>query len=567
MSNVGGWATVGDISKLLRLLLHIGGVERHPGPPQDGKNFKLTSWNRDAYQWVFDYAAVIREDADFEGACRVLVKLFAPGSPGSKMVLKVVTKLGNDRLLLTAVELRNQYRAHLPAGHRDAEVNDVVMLHILQSVLFHKLPADSTTDRDRLRQVVRKKGERMDVFLERFLTEVEECPGVDLVEKKRILYARLPRVLQDAVSGCDVGCTMDVMFAAIRTKMHWEGILEWEAPQKSEAAGQVWKSPYDGQPMDLDRFNADNDIQLCGLRDKLIGSTGNILYSAINSENGVMVAWKQLMKNATYKKEAERYLRGPGVGVKSEGRRQVRRAMAHALDSVSDEDPGDGDFEQAQWASMDAIDGDTGIPVEWAVGREGVDAGGDAEPSHWGMTTVEPVLCRTVKGKGHPSSLSLPVSLGETTVSGLVDTGATHNFIQLTLLKKLGMQQLIRPCNRKVVYGNGAHDAVEGLIDLPVCINGQATVIPAYIIQGKGPQIVLGYSFLANHDLLVDCKHRRLLSRDANGGFLQCAMHSVSPVTAGTETHGSEDLPRLHSIQQQLALMQSQLVSLLAQKN
>lgn len=105
---------------------------------------------------------------------------------------------------------------------------------------------------------------------------------------------------------CETLCTKEAMIHAIKTKMHWEGILRWEAPRK-----KMHKVPWK-QPMDLVRFIiGEHSLKLNDEVPKYLVPR-RILneYVHIFGEKGAMVAWKHLVRNPTYKKKAARSLLG-----------------------------------------------------------------------------------------------------------------------------------------------------------------------------------------------------------------------------------------------------------------
>ena len=53
-------------------------------------------------------------------------------------------------------------------------------------------------------------------------------------------------------------------------------------------------------------------------------------------------------------------------------------------------------------------------------------------------------------------------------MDALVDTGATASFVQMSVLKKLGMDRQVVPWDGSVRFGNGEVERMEGKVDLPV---------------------------------------------------------------------------------------------------
>ena len=72
----------------------------------------------------------------------------------------------------------------------------------------------------------------------------------------------------------------------------------------------------------------------------------------------------------------------------------------------------------------------------------------------------------------------------------------------------------MRPCTHQVKFGNGEVQTLEGEVTLKVMIQGKPYKMPAYVLTGKGPPLIMGFSFLEMNNLLVDCTNRVLLGKD-----------------------------------------------------
>lgn len=106
-------------------------------------------------------------------------------------------------------------------------------------------------------------------------------------------------------------------------------------------------------------------------------------------------------------------------------------------------------------------------------------------------------------------------------------------------MKKLNLESQMRPCGKHVIFGNGVRDAVQGSLCLNVSIEGQDLQVNALVIRGKGPNLILGFDFLYEHDLLVDCKERCLKPRHAMGGI---ACHTTQQRSRSITRQLLEDL-------------------------
>lgn len=105
-------------------------------------------------------------------------------------------------------------------------------------------------------------------------------------------------------------------------------------------------------------------------------------------------------------------------------------------------------------------------------------------------------------------------------LDALVDTGATASFVQLSVLKKLGLEGRMEEWDNSVRFGNGEVERMEGKIRLPLEVQGKHFPMEAYVLKGEGPGMILGFPFFEEHRLLVDF-HERVLHH-VGGGELAC---------------------------------------------
>ena len=105
-------------------------------------------------------------------------------------------------------------------------------------------------------------------------------------------------------------------------------------------------------------------------------------------------------------------------------------------------------------------------------------------------------------------------------LDALVDTGAIASFVQLSVLKKLGLEGRMEEWEGSVRFGNGEVERMEGKINLPLEVQGKHFPLEAYVLKGKGLGMILGFPFLEEHCLLVDC-HEKVLCH-VGGRELAC---------------------------------------------
>lgn len=566
-----------DWRRVIEILLCIGGVEKNPGPT--GTLGVLTKWTHDDVDWAFTQTNILRKEDTLMSWLTTFVKLFVPGSPGSRIVLVHIQKVMDDIAKVEAASLtRAQLFALYPEATVVGDMSEAYKLRIVMGHLRRALPASAETHRDRLRKCVRERAEPLNAFLERFIAQASLCSEVNATEAKRILFAKLPPKYQEAASQCEFTCSLSEMVTALRRRMQWAGILDFEGPRNrggnhgdSNTSSTAGLDPLD-DPMDI-------DATAFSLRDKLLDGS-RIRFDHITSKQGVMVAWKHLMNEEAFRREALQFLRRPNPSRRPGfPARPVRsRFRGHNADEcrapeVEWIDSHDAD----EWEELPLSDepieyGRVALPDPNAV----LDAPGASSSSslnresqealpHYGMAHVreekdEVMCCRSVRTPA--SSLYVPMDLFRTQgrnslrVQSLIDTGATHNFIQLRLVRTLGMEHDMVACQREVVYGNGQKERLQGMIRLPVKVNNQHMLLDAYVISGKGPSVILGYSFLRGEGLLVDCRRRRLLREDSTGAFVECRLHQAEDAQ-----------PTLTQLAQRLEEVAAQVTSLAHSKN
>ena len=103
-----------------------------------------------------------------------------------------------------------------------------------------------------------------------------------------------------------------------------------------------------------------------------------------------------------------------------------------------------------------------------------------------------------------------PDKVRRLTISGVVDSGATHMVLPGKIVKKLGLAARRKV---KVKYANNhvaTRDAVE---NLDVQLQGRHGIFTA-IVEPKRRSALIGAIVLEDLDFLVDCTHQRLVPRD-----------------------------------------------------
>ena len=142
-----------------------------------------------------------------------------------------------------------------------------------------------------------------------------------------------------------------------------------------------------------------------------------------------------------------------------------------------------------------------------------------------------PLVCSSVRPRSKPS-LHLGVELNGKRVGALIETGATNSFVQLQTLEALGLGKDVRSCERSVTLGNGTSAPLAGRVSPKATIEGEAYPIDAFVLAGKGPALILGYRFLEENNLIIDCRARKLLRNRQTP--LQCYHGEMQQSTVDT---------------------------------
>ena len=73
------------------------------------------------------------------------------------------------------------------------------------------------------------------------------------------------------------------------------------------------------------------------------------------------------------------------------------------------------------------------------------------------------------------------------------------------------------PLHLACANGNGVIERMKMLINLPKKIPGKCMPTHAYVLQGKGPSLIVGFTFLEDNELLADCVERVLNTKGKDG--------------------------------------------------
>jgi predicted aspartyl protease len=106
--------------------------------------------------------------------------------------------------------------------------------------------------------------------------------------------------------------------------------------------------------------------------------------------------------------------------------------------------------------------------------------------------------------------LLAPEKVRRSTVAGVVDSGATHVVLPLSVAKRLGLRSTGKVKVRYADGRTGTRDRVEGIY---LELLGRHGAFSA-VVEPHRRTVLLGAIVLEELDLLIDCTHRRLIPRD-----------------------------------------------------
>lgn len=91
----------------------------------------------------------------------------------------------------------------------------------------------------------------------------------------------------------------------------------------------------------------------------------------------------------------------------------------------------------------------------------------------------------------------------------LMDCGATHSFIDLTLVHKMGLS-LQPSAHNNTSLANGAHTSIVGEVKLSLLIQGVVDTVPCLVMQCMIPNfdLILGNDWLIQNDALLSPRHK-----------------------------------------------------------
>jgi len=98
----------------------------------------------------------------------------------------------------------------------------------------------------------------------------------------------------------------------------------------------------------------------------------------------------------------------------------------------------------------------------------------------------------------------MPIKIQETTVSALIDSGASGNFIANNSVTELKLSRNPKEHNKKVTFANGQSTEITHDVEIPVTFSDTEASIRFDIIEGLTQPIILGLPFLQEFNPQID---------------------------------------------------------------
>lgn len=428
-----------------------------------------------------------------------------------QQVQALKTRLELERQELAAAKsLLEEAKELCPVGK--ASTDEEVWGLLKDTVKSRHVRETAETELDRLRLLKKRTKESWTDFILRYQQMAPHLAPTFPMEHTKILLGRLPTHLASHVLGQARTTTLSEMVDKLLN------VLYWTSGSSSDTRPD---------PMDLGYVEEDDEEVLGRAEYKPVIIDGRIVYANISGPKTLMIAWKQLIRERKeFKMESLRHLQRP----------EMRRVHLD-IDQERDDIPVRTFVEPASNLMSGSVnlfqdDDDVSEDLQPAIARVSVITAEDLEKSSANSGGCESDLitpdcdvmsivnCKRIQKC--ETSLHIPVSFGGKNIQALVDTGATHQFVQTKLLNRLGLMQRVRPTNVRVKLADGSIHSLDGEIDLEVEIGGNQHLMSAYVLAGKGPAFVMGHPTFWDNEWLIDIRHKRILRQDhtevARGG-------------------------------------------------
>jgi hypothetical protein len=161
--------------------------------------------------------------------------------------------------------------------------------------------------------------------------------------------------------------------------------------------------------------------------------------------------------------------------------------------------------------------------------------------------TIAPVFSlHAVAGIPSCDTMQVRVTVGATTLTALLDTGSTHNFIGETAARRTGLPVQSRP-RLTATVANGERVACPGVLaQAPICIDGTTFLVDLFVMPLAGFDLVLGTQWMATLGPVVwDIAHHTLRFQHAGRAITWSGVATTNPPALGATAANDQVLDAL----------------------
>ena len=425
---------------------------------------------------------------------RALMSFFEPESSGGRRVRDILDEVGDMEAAACQAEIAdNEIIEKMQAQTVDAQRWRVIVKRLAEL-----LPADNLVSPEAQLTAMEMWQDKEDLlgFCERFRQAAEMLIVDGKVSQQRafqILFKKMPMDVKNVLANGtkNSGATMTTIEGVVRQKTDW--LLMADPGDYPAPIVAQYLPSYRAASLQMTEASVEmgGSSSGCHAVIGLIKPDGSVDLAKIKTYNHVMIAWKALMNQPRFYREAARFM----------AQKQAPRKLTSPA------------------AGLSLMEDDKEMALEDKdVLME--------DPSALYIMSEAPRACTQITPLRKPS-IHVPITINGKKLSALVDTGATTTYIQLKTLRAVDLEHLVQPCDLKVTLGNGERVPLLGHLALDVKIYEDDYTVDTYVLSGKGPPVILGFAFLEEADLLVSCKEKKLVKAD--GSSIQCHVAQIQP--------------------------------------
>lgn len=499
---------------MLMILLLIGGIESNPGPTGMAAigvktGYLISRWSRRNQQ--DDWLMLSMTHSDLSSRIKALLKRIDLGTSGGATVQHQVARV--CRLDSAGIVAQLKPKKANGEQYLEAEITDDVKWECIHTALGALLPADVALNaEDYLRGLKKERGEHLREFVARFVCECDkyEAAELDRGRAAQILWQKLPMAQQQVLAGLDYGtnCRLSKIQLVLANYQNWMSL-------DGSAAGNK-----NGDYMEVDQVEEvlpehGSYIQHASRGYKPVLSGSRINFGNISGVKTMMIAWKKVVEgNESIRRESMEALQRMGGLSAASG--------LHGMDLTHE--VGDGGNQTMLGASQKIVtfedptdEEDNNPDIENVANciQEAEDFQDCYEEISSYTVTLENSVdtCSSVRERPHPNAMHIKVKIAGRVIQALVDTGASQCFVQAAWITEMKLQGKVGPCDRKVRLADGRVQKLAGVLKMMVDYGKEELLTTFYVLDGKGPTMILGYPLFHDQRWMIDLQGQRLVTQ------------------------------------------------------